>query len=436
MTNSKICCPCCFSLTLTNRGGFEICEVCYWEDDGQDDANADVVIGGPNGNLSLTQARAIYTQQRTCDPRHSASVRRPTVAELTERSPMVVHPPSGKNIQCSYSITNYNDGAPIATMDIHCPETATEAWRKRLAILATLDASSPLSNDSLKFEHSNLSFGDFQHADLRDVDFSNRNVAIDLSHSKLDDANLFLAVLHDIRMVGTTLRRANLRSVLMMNAELQYARFDQADLSGSRLIGSRFTQGSLREADLRRVIANKVDFSQTDLSLANLEYGSFEGSSFNDAILTGANITGAYFNGATFKGAVLRGLDLASANFSGAIIEGAFISQEDFTDTPVIPNIHKAIYKAASVEGALDMRTWHSCETTHCRAGWAITLAGTAGAALEEKIGTAAAATLIYLASDPELKRIPDFHASDEDAMADMKRLAGSWITSTTDIKN
>ena len=71
------------------------------------------------------------------------------------------------------------------------------------------------------------------------------------------------------------------------------------------------------------------------------------------------------------------------------------------------------------------MRTWHSCETTHCRAGWAVTLAGKAGAELEDQLGTATAATLIYLASDPDLERIPDFHASDDEAMADMKRLAG-----------
>ena len=45
------------SLTLSERGGFEICSVCWWEDDGQDDADADVVRGGPNGDLSLTQAR-------------------------------------------------------------------------------------------------------------------------------------------------------------------------------------------------------------------------------------------------------------------------------------------------------------------------------------------------------------------------------------------
>jgi len=30
-------CPCCASRTLTLRGGFEMCPVCWWEDDGQDD---------------------------------------------------------------------------------------------------------------------------------------------------------------------------------------------------------------------------------------------------------------------------------------------------------------------------------------------------------------------------------------------------------------
>ena len=33
-------CPCCGYLTLDERGGYEICPVCYWEDDGQDDHDA------------------------------------------------------------------------------------------------------------------------------------------------------------------------------------------------------------------------------------------------------------------------------------------------------------------------------------------------------------------------------------------------------------
>jgi hypothetical protein len=51
-------------------------------------------------------------------------------------------------------------------------------------------------------------------------------------------------------------------------------------------------------------------------------------------------------------------------------------------------------------------------------------LAGPGGAALEYVMGTPAAAALIYMASDPTLKKIPDFYCDNETALADMKRLA------------
>ncbi len=43
--------------TLGERGGYEICTVCHWEDDYQDDENADEIWGGPNGSISLTENR-------------------------------------------------------------------------------------------------------------------------------------------------------------------------------------------------------------------------------------------------------------------------------------------------------------------------------------------------------------------------------------------
>lgn len=55
-------CPCCGYLTLDERGGYEICPVCSWEDDGQDTHDADVVRGGPNGKLSLAQARRNFAE--------------------------------------------------------------------------------------------------------------------------------------------------------------------------------------------------------------------------------------------------------------------------------------------------------------------------------------------------------------------------------------
>lgn len=53
-------CPCCLFPTLTENGAFEICVICWWEDDGQNGEDADDVRGGPNGRYSLTNARANF----------------------------------------------------------------------------------------------------------------------------------------------------------------------------------------------------------------------------------------------------------------------------------------------------------------------------------------------------------------------------------------
>jgi hypothetical protein len=37
---------------------------------------------------------------------------------------------------------------------------------------------------------------------------------------------------------------------------------------------------------------------------------------------------------------------------------------------PVVDDLHRRIYAAASHPEALAMGAWHTCEKTHCRAGW------------------------------------------------------------------
>jgi len=90
---------------------------------------------------------------------------------------------------------------------------------------------------------------------------------------------------------------------------------------------------------------------------------------------------------------------------------------------PKIQGIHAKIYAAVSQPDALEMKTWHTCETTHCRGGWAVALAGKPGRALEAFHGTLLAAQLIYRESGYPLNPCR-FFDSNEDAMADMKRLA------------
>jgi len=50
-------CPGCGYPTLNERGGYDICAVCNWEDDRQDNETADEIWGGPNADLSLTENR-------------------------------------------------------------------------------------------------------------------------------------------------------------------------------------------------------------------------------------------------------------------------------------------------------------------------------------------------------------------------------------------
>ncbi|MFN7156424.1 MAG: CPCC family cysteine-rich protein [Acidovorax sp.] len=49
-SQTSLSCPYCRQLTLKVLGGFEICPVCFWEDDGQkNDDDATVIRGAPNG---------------------------------------------------------------------------------------------------------------------------------------------------------------------------------------------------------------------------------------------------------------------------------------------------------------------------------------------------------------------------------------------------
>jgi hypothetical protein len=78
-------CPCCYYPTLPMRGGFEVCPVCLWEDDGQDSHDADRVRGGPNEAFSLIQARENFTAFGVYDAVRKSRVRAPTQEEIRYR---------------------------------------------------------------------------------------------------------------------------------------------------------------------------------------------------------------------------------------------------------------------------------------------------------------------------------------------------------------
>ena len=90
---------------------------------------------------------------------------------------------------------------------------------------------------------------------------------------------------------------------------------------------------------------------------------------------------------------------------------------------PRFPDLHKVILDRITPAN-FDMERWH-CGTTHCRAGHAIDAAGPAGYALERVFGPKLAAAAIYFGNTGML---PNFHASDDDALADIRKCANGAL--------
>jgi hypothetical protein len=201
---------------------------------------------------------------------------------------------------------------------------------------------------------------------------------------------------HQSKLIGLAVRKALESGVDLRGAYMGGADLRDADLGGADLRGADLGDADLRGADLRGADLRGADLRDADLGGADLR----------DADLNGVDLGGAYLGGVDLRGVDLRGVDLRGA------------------DLLKIKNIDAAILAAIDARGnELRMSFWHTCGTTHCRAGWAIHLAGDAGYRLEKVVGSAAAGALIYAASRPD-KPVPDFIASDAVALADLRACA------------
>ena len=74
------------------------------------------------------------------------------------------------------------------------------------------------------------------------------------------------------------------------------------------------------------------------------------------------------------------------------------------------------------------MSRWHTCDTTHCRAGWVVFLAGEEGKELERRFDTPLAASMIYRESSDIKVRMTDFFKNAEQAMESIKKAADEEI--------
>ena len=181
-------------------------------------------------------------------------------------------------------------------------------------------------------------------------------------------------------------------------------------LVDANLLGANLSNATLLWANLRG--ANLLD--------ANLLDANLRGADLSDANLSGANLSGADLSGADLRNANLSNADLSNAtlicaNLSGADLSGATFPQAaEIQKTTIRPMICERV---CDNPDALNMESWHTCETVHCIAGWAVTL-HPQGRLLEAIYGTSAAAALILQSCEGE---VPDFYSDKDTAMRWLK---------------
>ena len=259
---------------------------------------------------------------------------------------------------------------------------------------------------------ANLTDADLTGADLTGAYLTDADLTrADLTGANLADANLTDADLTDADLTRADLTRANLADAYLTRANLTGAYLTDADLTGAYLSGANLTDADLTGANL-------ADANLTDADLTR--------ASLTGAYLTGANLTGANLADAYLEEPRLRKQTRAEwlANRASTDAQRASRYRDAHPDVPVVAHLDAKILHAIEHRGgSLEMSQWHTCATTHCRAGWAITLAGDPGRALEARLGPSRAGAAIYRASTG---RVPWFYATNEAALADIRVCAAA----------
>ena len=203
----------------------------------------------------------------------------------------------------------------------------------------------------------------------------------------------------------------------VLNAISKGASLDGASLNDASLDGASLNRASLNDASLNDASLDGASLNDASLNRASLNRASLNGASLNDASLDGAYLANA-------KGLPYEPRPDSVVPYSRPPTDQTARIERyrmRHPEVPVVLDLDRKILEAIESGGKLEMASWHTCETTHCRAGWAIHLAGEAGRELEKKLGSQRAGGLIYKVSTG---RLPHFFASNERALADIKACA------------
>jgi cysteine-rich CPCC protein/uncharacterized protein DUF2442 len=128
-------CPCCKFKTFYGRGEDEICPVCFWHDDGQDEPDADRALDGPN-RLSLRDAQGNFARIGAIEERYRSHAR-PPLPDEREANVGDIRPVSVA-FTANEPVVTLADGRRIATPLAWYPrlQNASKSAREHFELMA------------------------------------------------------------------------------------------------------------------------------------------------------------------------------------------------------------------------------------------------------------------------------------------------------------
>ena len=106
MNKAMYNCPVCGCRTLEERGGYEICPVCFWEDDGglrEDSPNS------ANEGLTMIEAKENFARYGAFSKKHKDKVRKPNESEITDTYINIVNNNKNTTEECKMKWMGLNE---------------------------------------------------------------------------------------------------------------------------------------------------------------------------------------------------------------------------------------------------------------------------------------------------------------------------------------
>ena len=113
----------------------------------------------------------------------------------------------------------------------------------------------------------------------------------DIFSAQAQNADHIQQLIQTQKCPNCDLRNADLKGIVLIEADLSGAKLSHANLSNAVLIGSDFTGADLSNADLNHADLSATNFEKADLSDANLTSVDLEGTKFGQTNLSRVNLS-------------------------------------------------------------------------------------------------------------------------------------------------